>query len=75
MARNPGQLAKMEDGRLVVIYNNQPLLKEKKKVVVHLLDDNFGYIQGEDGKPKTLLFDIDEYNQKIKSWQGCGKVD
>lgn len=73
--RNPGTLALMPDGRKVVIYDKQPLLKEQKKVVVHLMGDDFNLIQGEDGKPKTLLFDLADYNEKIKTWKGIGKVD
>jgi hypothetical protein len=72
--RNPGTLAKMEDGRLVVIFNAQPLLKEKKKVIVYLLNESYEFIK-ENGKPKTLLFDLDNYNQIIKKWTACGKVD
>lgn len=38
--RNPGVLIEMSDGRKCIAYKKQPLLKEKGKVIVHLLDED-----------------------------------
>lgn len=74
MSRNPGTIARMADGRVVIIYDRQPLLKEKGKVVVHLVDDRYNPIE-ENGRKKTLLFDIAIYNELIPTWKAMGKVD
>lgn len=74
MPRNSGTIAIMQDGRKVIIFNNQPLAKEKSKVVVHLIDDSFNLII-ENDKPKILLFDVSTYNEIVKTWKGIGKVD
>lgn len=72
--KNPGTLATMPDGRNVIIYNNQPLLKDKKKVIVTLADENFFPLK-EDGHTKCLLYDLDEYKRVIPEWKGRGKCD
>lgn len=73
--KNPGFIAKMTDGRNVIIYTKQPLLKEKGKIVVHLVDDSFMGLKNEEGQPKTLLFNIEVYNKLIKTWKAVGFVD
>lgn len=74
MPRRPGTLALLPDGRKAVIYNDQPLLKSHGKIVVHLMGDDYNLIV-ENGKEKTLLFDVDKYTEIIKTWKGIGKVD
>jgi hypothetical protein len=73
--RNPGTLIQLQDGRIAVVYNYQPLLKIKK-VVFHLLDENFKPIMNGD-KQKTLVWDLDAYNKaaKEKTIKGIGKID
>lgn len=76
MKRNSGTLAIMPDGRNVIIYDFQPLLKEKSKVVVTLADENFLPIKSEDGSIKTLIFELTTYNEvAMHTWIACGKCD
>lgn len=70
--KNPGIVLQEIHGqqRKLVVYNNQPLLKKNKKIVLHLVDDNLVVQKDEAGKPKTLLRDYQLYNDDMKS----GKV-
>lgn len=74
MRGNPGTIARMADGRMVIIYDKQPLLAEKGKVVVHLIGEDYVPLV-EDGKKKTLLFDVAIYNELTSTWAVMGKVD
>ncbi len=74
MARKPGTLAEMPDGRKVIIYDNQPLLKEHGKVIVHLIDDDYNLIM-QNGKLKILMFAVHVYNELTSTWKAFGKVD
>lgn len=74
--KNPGKLVELEDGRKAILYNNQPLLKSHNKVVLHLIGDDYKIIE-KDGKPATLLRDVDVYNDMVnqKKIKGIGMVD
>jgi len=76
MARgNSGKIIRLDDGRLVIVYNNQPLLKESGKIVMHLIGDDYKALLGEDKKQKTILKDLSDYNLQCKNWQLIGFVD
>lgn len=74
MSRRSGTIAQMSDGRKIIIFNDQPLLKDKKKVVVYLINEDYELII-DNGEPKTLLFDLKVYNEAAKTWTAIGKVD
>lgn len=69
--RNPGQLLKLADGRMVICYNKQPL---KHKIIFHLINEDFAPIIGEDGKQKTFVKDIPA-TEFLKGAERIGKVD
>ena len=60
--KKPGILLELPDKRLVIVYNNQPLLPKHGKVVLHLIDKNHNLIKDEAGKPKTIIKTLDAYN-------------
>ena len=57
--KNPGIIYRLPkpDDRLVLVYKRQPLLKVKKLVVYHLVDENHNliYVEGKPNIPRTLL--------------------
>lgn len=75
MSRRPGIMLKLPDGRIVIRYNKQPLLQERNKVVLHLLNDNFTLQKDEKGNEKTVLRDVSKYNEMLPSCQLIGYVD
>jgi len=77
MRGNPGQILQLSDGRKCIMHNKQPLLQEKGKVVLHLIDDNFSPINDETGKQKTLIWTVDHYNLQVqeKMVTGIGMID
>lgn len=70
--RRSGHLIQIPDGRTVVRFNDQPLLKEHKKVVLHLLNEDYS-LQKEGEKELTLVKTIEEYNTMIKD-PGCKAI-
>ena len=73
--KNPGIIIKLYDGRTVIIYNNQPLVKEKGKIVLHLVDDKFMPILDDTGKTKIIIKDITVYLEEKKSATILGYVN
>ena len=74
MAKRPGIIIKMNDVKYIV-YNDQPLLKEKSMMVLHRIDDKFKLIKNDDGKPKTKLMGVSVYNESAQAAQLMGHVD
>jgi len=72
--RNPGIIIKLPDERLCIVYRNQPLLKEKGKVILNLLNEDLQLIIGDDKKPKTLIKDVHVYNE-MKGVKIIGYID
>lgn len=75
MNNNSGAIVQLADGRKVIVYNNQPLLKMAKKVILNLIDENYNCIKGDDGKPKVIIKDISAYNVEMKAAKLIGYVD
>ena len=73
--KNPGKLIRLKDGRKVIFYNNQPLMKEKGKIILHLVDENNNIIEGENKKPKTILKDADSFTEGMEGAGVIGFVD
>lgn len=61
MKKKPGVLLQLPDGRMVKVLNEQPLLKEHNKVIMHLIDQEYNVIM-EFGKPKILMRSLEQYN-------------
>lgn len=60
--RNSGIILKLPDERTVIVYTKQPLLKEKGKVIMNLVDEKYNLIKDENGKPKIVIKSIEQYN-------------
>ncbi len=73
--KNPGHIFQMTDGRTVIVYANQPLLNELRKVVIHLVNDDHNHLLDENGKDRTILKDIGKYSQDVMAWKHMGFVD
>lgn len=74
-SRNSGRIIQMADGRKAVFRYQQPLLMEKGKVVLYLIDDEFRPIVGEDQKQKTILMDVKAFKEAIPTWKAIGMFD
>jgi len=75
MRGNPGQIIKLKDGRVVIMYNSQPLLKAYQKVVLHLVDENYNWLKDEKGHPKRLIFDNEKYQDQVLGGIKIGMID
>ncbi len=73
--KNPGKIIRLEDERKVILYDHQPLVKEKGKIVLHLVDEKNNIIEGENKKPKTILKDADTFTEEMKGASVIGFVD
>ncbi len=60
--KKPGVILRLSDDRLVIVYNDQPLLVSNSKVVMTLIDGKYDPLIDENGKPKTILKDVAQYN-------------
>ncbi len=74
MRGNPGVIVKQADGKILVVHNNQPLLKEKGKIVVHLLDENLKPIL-KDGQPEKYCRDVAYHNLQMEGAKLIGYFD
>lgn len=74
---NPGTLARLSDGRQVIIYNSQPLIATKSKVVLTLLNEDLSIALDENKKPRTILLGNVEFDIKCSQREivAFGKVD
>jgi len=73
--KNSGIIAKLHDNRVVIVYDKQPLAKEKGKIILNLVDEKYNLIKGEDGKPKVIIKDIHIYNEEMQVATLIGYVD
>ena len=60
--KNSGIILKLPDERNVIVYTKQPLLEEKGKVIMNLVDENLNLIKDETGKPKIIIKSVEQYN-------------
>lgn len=77
MRGNPGKIVKWpDDERTFIIYNNQPLIREKRSVLLTIVDPvTYQPILGTDKKPKTLIQSLEVYNERVKTAKVFGLVD
>lgn len=73
--KNSGIIIKLIDGRRCIVYDKQPLAKERGKIILNLVDENLNLINNDDGKPKIIIRDISTYNEEIVSATFIGYVD
>ena len=75
MSRNAGVLLKMADGRFCIMYHKQPLIKERGKVILHLVDSKCNKLLDANKKPKILIKSVDVYNEEAQAWRLIGYID
>ncbi len=73
--RNPGIIVKLPDGRICIVYNNQPLLKTKRTIILNLVDEFYNLIIGPEGKPKTIIKTEPEFIELMKKSETIGYID
>jgi len=73
--KNSGIIVKMHDNRIVIVYDKQPLAKEKGKIILNLVDENYILINDEAGRPKVLIKDIHIYDEEMKAATLIGYID
>ena len=66
MLKNKGRIIKLSDGRRCIINNIQPLLEEKKKIILHLVDEDNNPLKDENGKSKILIKTVEDFNNDLK---------
>jgi hypothetical protein len=72
--RNPGKIYRLEDGRLCILYNTQPL-KAQKKILLNLVDEKYNPLVDGDGKPRRLVRDLEKFPAYIALATFIGYVD
>ena len=75
MRGNPGILITLSDGRNCIVYNNQPLAKEKGKIILHLVDEDLKLIMDDNKRPKIIMKDVSTYNEEMQASKLIGYVD
>lgn len=73
-SRKPGIVAELPDNRLVIVYEEQPLLEQKGKVILNLTTQDHELII-KDGKPSLLIWDVAYYNLVMEGAKFIGFVD
>ena len=73
--KNPGIIVKMADGLRCIVYDKQPLLDLKGKVLLHLVDEKFKPILSDLGTPKRKILDVAVYNEEMLASTVIGYVD
>lgn len=73
--RSPGIIVETSEGKKFIIYNNQPLLEEKGKVILHHIDDNMKLMNDDNGKPKISIRSVQVYNEEAQTYKVIGHVD
>ena len=73
--KNPGIIFKLPDNRICIAYNKQPLLEERGKIILNLVDEDYNLLKHENGKPKVLIKSVDLYNEEAHTWKLMGYVD
>lgn len=63
--RNRGSLLKLEDGRYCMVYDKQPIMIDKHKIVLYICDENGIKLQNEQGQDRMLVKPILEYTREI----------
>lgn len=75
MRGKPGIIVKWsDDERLFIIYNAQPLLNEKGRVLLHIIDQDYNPVM-ENGKQKILIQPIEVYNERVQAAKVLGYID
>ena len=69
MSRKPGRVILLPDKRMCILYNDQPLIKEKQMIVLHFIDEHFK-LTG-----KTKLVKQSDWPEFVKTIKGIGMVD
>lgn len=67
-------MLKLPDNRIVIRYNQQPLLGSHNKVVLHLLNDDLS-LKKKDNEEMTILKDVSVYNEMLNKSELVGYVD
>ncbi len=76
MSRRSGSVYVMQDGRKVIVYNDQELMKTTNTVIINLIDDNYNLIRDDvTKKPKILLRKIGDFKDVQATWKFIGFVD
>ncbi len=63
---NAGKVIQLNDGRVCILYDAQPMLKLNGKLVLNLVDGEYNHLIGQSGKDRVMLRDESEYNADCK---------
>lgn len=74
MNKKPGIMFELPDKRKAIVYNNQPLMKEKGKVIINLLNDDLS-LKMVNSNPSLLMKSVEIYNEEVQTWKMMGYVD
>jgi hypothetical protein len=63
--KNSGVLIKLEDGRYCIVYDKQPIVIDKHKIVLYICDSEGNKLKNEKGQDRMLVKSIFEYTREI----------
>ena len=72
--KRPGRLVRLHDDRVVIVYNDQPLL-EKGKIVLTLVDGSYNPLLDSNGKSRTILMGEELYKEEMQVSKFIGYID
>lgn len=73
--KHSGQIIQLPDKRFCIVYNEQPLIEAKGKIILHLVDENYNPQIGNNDKPRILIWDSNIYRQEMQNAKVIGYVD
>jgi len=76
MRGNPGKIISSPSGSFYIMYNNQPLLKDHDKIILHKIDADFNIIiDPKTEKQAITIIYRTTFNAFIKECKIIGMVD
>ncbi|MCK9417467.1 hypothetical protein M0Q97_12575 [Candidatus Dojkabacteria bacterium] len=63
--RKRGSLLQLEDGRFCMVYDKQPIMIDKHKIVLYICDSEGNKLKNEQGQDRMLVKQILEYTREI----------
>lgn len=64
--KHPGKILRFpDDDQFFLVKDFQPLLQEKRRVIMYLVDEQYNKVPNENGTPKMRIIDFDTFNKDM----------
>ena len=73
--RNPGRIYKVDDDRIVIHYNEQPLYECQGITIFNLVDEDYNLLLNDEQKPRILMKKKETLQIFIRRLRLIGFVD